>query len=338
MRLGPIAALGLASTSAFVLASACGGSDEAKVDGAPSPTSTGTSTAGPEGGPPPEGGPITPSSTCTGKPAASGDQDWTIDAGGLKRIAHVHVPKSYDPGKAIPVVLNFHGYSSNADQQILLSHMNEKADATGFVAVHAEGTGTPQSWNAGLCCGQAVQNMVDDVGFVKKILDELDAKLCIDKKRIFATGMSNGGFLSHRLACELSDRIAAVAPVAGVNGLSSCTPTRPMSVHHFHGTADTVIPYNGGGATNAPGVIATMDGWAKRSNCRLPARQTTKRGDVTCVTYDGCDAGAEVSLCTIDQGGHTWPGGTPVPPLGKTSTDIKATDEMWDFFTRHPLP
>ena len=150
--------------------------------------------------------------------------------------------------------------------------------------------------------------------------------------------MSNGGFLSHRIACELSARVAAVAPVAGVLAIPTCNPTRPMSVFQFHGTLDGLVAYNGNPTMGFPSVAQTMSGWATRSGCSTTARQTAKKGDVTCVTYDKCKLGAEVSLCTVDGGGHTWPGGTPVPSLGYTTNDIVATDAMWDFFVRHPLP
>ena len=113
----------------------------------------------------------------------------------------------------------------------------------GFIAVHPKGGGN--TWNAGLCCGEAMTAKVDDVGFVAAMLDELEARFCVDTDRVFACRLSNGGFISHRLACELSERIAAIAPVAGTNVTSPCAPSQPVSVIHFHGTADTLVPYNG---------------------------------------------------------------------------------------------
>src|SRR5262249_2956371 len=158
----------------------------------------------------------------------------TIASGGAMRSVNVHVPASYDPSQPMALVLNFHGYSSNAQQEDLLSQMSAKADAAGFIAIHPEGT--QNSWNAGACCGVAAQTGVDDVAFTKAILDEAASKLCVDAKRVFVTGMSNGGFMSNRLGCELADRVAAIAPVAGVVGITTCTPSRPMPVIHFHGT------------------------------------------------------------------------------------------------------
>jgi len=129
-----------------------------------------------------------------------GDLDWTLKVGGMDRIAHVHVPKGYDPTKAVPVVLNFPRLTSNGQRAEPARAHDRQADAASFIAVHPEGTGSTPSWNAGACCGDAAANAVDDSAFVGKIIDELESKLCVDSHRIFATGMSNGGFLSHRLA------------------------------------------------------------------------------------------------------------------------------------------
>lgn len=284
----------------------------------------------------PDGEPAAPL-TCTGRSAQPLDRTWTLTSGGLERTFDVHVPVSYDPEQPTPVVFNFHGYTSNAQQQALLSRMNAASDAEGFIAVHAQGTGTTPSWNAGVCCGTAATSQVDDVGFVDAMLDALEDELCVDPVRVFATGFSNGGFLSHRLACERADRFAAIAPVAGVLGIASCAPSRPVPVLHFHGTLDTLVPYEGDTQNGFPSVRDTFAGWGARDECDGPATVTFEQGDTTCETYAGCARGAEVTLCTVTGGGHTWPGGVPIPGLGHTTTDIVATDAMWAFFERHPL-
>jgi len=275
---------------------------------------------------------------CTGKNAQPLDKTYTLHTGGLDRTFDVHVPASYDATRPTPIVLDFHGYTSNAQQEALLSGMNTKADAAGFIAVHAQGTGASPSWNAGACCGEAASNKVDDIGFVNAILDDLESELCVDEHRIYATGMSNGGFLSHRIGCEMSDRVAAIAPVAGVLGVPTCAPARPMPVMHFHGTADTLVPYDGNASMGFPAVLDTFHGWATRDGCTGEPSVTFQKGDSTCQTYATCAGGAEVTLCTVTDGGHTWPGGFAIPGLGKTTTDLSATDAMWSFFEKHPLP
>ena len=277
--------------------------------------------------------------TCAGKAPASGDSVWTVMSGGVPRLVNVHIPTSYDPTQPTPLVLNFHGFTSDAVQEALLSQMSPLADANGFIVMYPVGTGAPLSWNAGACCGTAAATGVDDIQFVRDLLAQADQQLCVDSHRIYATGMSNGGFLSHRIGCELADQFAAIAPVAGVLGIADadCHPSRPVPVIEFHGTDDPLVPWNGSAALGFPSVPSTFTGWADRDGCTGAPAQTYQHGDATCSTYAQCAGGAAVTLCTIDGGGHTWPGGTPVPTLGATSTDISASAAMWTFFAAHPL-
>jgi polyhydroxybutyrate depolymerase len=265
------------------------------------------------------------------------DETRTLDHGGLERTFHVHVPPSYD-GSPTPLVFNFHGYMSNAWQEEFFSEMTDKSDIAGFIVVYPEGTGIVQSWNAGDCCGSAVDDDLDDVGFTDAMIDDLAGHLCLDMDRIYATGMSNGGFLSHRLACELSHRIAAVAPVAGVLGIDDCAPSRPMPLMHFHGTADNSVPYDGGGLLGMRSVAETMFIWVGLNGCDASPVEVFNNGDSHCETYPNCDAGVELTLCTVEGGGHTWPGGAHIPFLGHTTEDLNANDAMWDFFMAHPMP
>ncbi len=277
---------------------------------------------------------------CAGKTAQPLDATWKLSSSGGERVFDVHVPAKYDPARRTPVVFDFHGFTSDEKQQALLSGLNAKADEAGFVAVHARGTGVPLSWNAGACCGQAAGQggePVDDVRFVRDMLDRLESQLCVDEKRVYATGMSNGGFLSHRLACEMSDRIAAIAPVAGVLGLQACAPSRHVPVMHFHGTLDTLVPYRGEPMKGFPSVASTINAWAERNGCSSAKVETFRKVDTVCETHQGCADGATVTLCTVQGGGHTWPGGLPVPPLGHTTSNLSATDAMWDFFAAHPM-
>ncbi len=270
---------------------------------------------------------------CGMTPGAN-NRKWTLQHGGRTREFFVHLPPSYDPSTPMPVVFDFHGRVFTATLQLGLTHMRDVADDEGFIAVHPEGIG--RTWNGGVCCGEASMDNVDDVGFVSAMIDELNSQLCIDEARVFATGMSNGGFLSHRLACELSDRIAAIAPVAGVLGITGCSPTRAMPVFHFHGTDDNIVGYNG--IRGYLSVADSMEGWVMRNGCNPTSSVYFMQDDVTCESWTGCRDNAEVRLCTIDGGGHTWPGGTPIPGLGHTSQTIDASEIMWPFFMSHPRP
>ncbi|GAC1536940.1 MAG: hypothetical protein NVS3B10_01120 [Polyangiales bacterium] len=327
-------------------AGACSGGATASDLGPPSKAAPGQPSSGDAGSAPTGAATTTPtapaptasptSTSCTGKSPQPLDATWTLDLGGDARTFDVHVPASYDPAKPTPGVFNFHGYTSDASQETLLAHLTDKADQVGFVAIHPQGINN--SWNAGACCGDASAKGLEDVAFVSKMLDQLEAKLCVDTRRVFATGMSNGGFLSHRLACELADRIAAVAPVAGVLGVQECKPTRPVPVMHFHGTSDPLVPYDGSDKLGFPAVQATFEAWAKREGCTGAPAETFRNVDSHCSTYAACAHGSEVTLCTVDGGGHTWPGGTPVPALGYTTPWLSATDRRWSFFASHPMP
>jgi polyhydroxybutyrate depolymerase len=281
--------------------------------------------------------PETASDACSGKARQPLDGIWTIYVGRDARTFRLHVPSSYDPTAATPVVLNFHGFGSNGEQQDQLSGMSAKADQSGFVAVHPEGLGDPQSWNAGNCCGFAQETNVDDVSFVNAMLDELEARLCVDPHRIFVTGMSNGAFFAERLGCELASRVAAIAPVAGVLVEPTCSPTRPVPVMEFHGTLDPLEPFEGDPAIGLPSAPDDFADWAMRDGCPDELTQTYDDRDSECASFERCAEGTQVTLCTIQGGGHTWPGGEPLPWLGYTTPYLSATEAMWAFFQGHAL-
>ena len=163
-------------------------------------------------------GPITPAS-CSGKSAQPLDGAWTLMAGGTSAHRRGPRPEMLRPDQADRLIINFHGYTSNGMQQAARLGMSTKADGANFVVVYPEGTGSPTSFNAGACCGARRTNMVDDIGLTRAIIDEANTRLCLDGKRVFVAGFSNGGFMSHRIACEMADRVAAVAPVSGVLGI-----------------------------------------------------------------------------------------------------------------------
>lgn len=225
--------------------------------------------------------------------------------------------------------------------------MSMKADRENFIAVYPEGTGTLEdrllTWSSGNCCGYALDNQVDDVGFLRTAIASLEKQYPIDSARIFAAGISNGGMMAYRTACELSDQIAAIAPVAAALN-SECKPASPVSILAFHGTADQNVPYNGGAPTKNidphprtdHSVAYAIDFWTRRDGCSS-APQRTEKGNTVAEVYTGCDRGTSVVLYTLKGGGHAWPGGDRVglfldPPF----KEISATDIMWEFFAAHP--
>lgn len=322
-----------------IAALGCGGSGTDVIDTA---TPSGTSGSGGSGGSGNgsggsggSGGSV--SAACSGLSGETGTFEKTLMAGGETREYRVHVPPGYSPDQATMLVLDFHGFTETNDDIAKISKMDGVSDAHGFIAVYPQGISN--SWNAGSCCGTASSSGVEDVGFVTALLDALEAEFCIDKKRTFSVGFSNGGMLSHRLACELADRIAAIGPVAGTMAVDACSPSRPVPVIHFHGTSDFIVPYNGGGASGSDSVNDTIAGWVARNGCKDAAPAVVfENGDSKCEEYQQCDDGAAVRLCTVDGGGHQWPGGESASGLaGKLTQDIIASEEMFKFFAEHPM-
>ena len=289
----------------------------------------------------------------TADPLGPGDHTHSLTVGDLKRTYLVHVPLKYDPKKPTPVVLIFHGGGGNAEQMARHCGMNEKSDEGGFIAVYPSGTGRLEkvlTFNGGNCCGYAMNQKIDDVEFTRRLLDDLAKSVNIDPKRVYATGMSNGAIIAYRLASELSDRIAAIAPVAGPMGTETCSPKRPVPVIHFHGTADENAPFKGGKGKGVSGtdfysVEHSITAWIKANGCEEKpgiTRLPDKADDGMTVqkkVYGNGKNGAEVVLIVIEGGGHTWPGREPTfRLLGKSTKDISANDLMWEFFEKHPLP
>lgn len=271
----------------------------------------------------------------------------TVKSGDRTRRAIVSLPDGYDPDVAAPLVLNFHGFTSDALQQIPITAMSRIAKSRGYVVVYPDGVA--RSWNAGNCCGTAWTDSVDDIAFTKALIEELQESLCIDPKRVYATGFSNGGFFSYRLACEMADRIAAIAPVSGVMGIDPelCQPARPVPVLHIHGTKDPMVRYDGGipltsiTLYDAPlyfrSAPNTVNIWRQKNRCLSGQREIFRNGDASCDLFPQCAGDADVVFCTIDGGGHTWPGGDARLPLGKTSMDMSASESILNFFDAHPM-
>ncbi len=286
-------------------------------------------------------------------PLPPGDHTRSLEVDNRTRTYLVHVPPKYDSKNPTPVVLAFHGGGSNAEQMVRFCGLNETADRAGFIAVYPNGTGRLAkvlTWNGGNCCGYAMQNKVDDVAFTKALLDDLATVLKVDAKRVYATGMSNGAIMAYRLASELSERIAAIAPVSGPMGTEKCGPKRPVPVMHFHGTDDGFAPFKGGkgdksvSGTEFYSVEHSIRAWVEANGCKKePATDELpdKAKDGTKVTqkpYGSGKDGTEVVLVVIEGGGHTWPGREPgFKLLGKATKNVSANDLMWEFFEKHPM-
>jgi polyhydroxybutyrate depolymerase len=281
-----------------------------------------------------------------GREIGGGDFEYTINNGTETRKYLIHIPAQYSKEKSTPLVLFFHGGGGHAEQARGAYGWVEKSDKEGFIVVFANGAsrfprGHLATWNAGDCCGYARDNNSDDVGYVKEVIRDVEQKFNIDKEKIFATGMSNGGMMSHRLACEMSDTFRAVASVAGPDGVLSCTPARPISVMHIHAKDDDHVLFDGGAGegafrdedmvANFTSVPDTIAHWVKRNQLvGKPARVLDVAG-AYCDLYSSPTGEGEVKLCVTETGGHSWPGAKPV--RGKTpSSALSATDAIWDFF------
>jgi len=262
---------------------------------------------------------------------------------GEKREYLLYVPRSYDRAKPTPLVISMHAAGLWGASQRDISRWNDLADAKGFIVVYPSGVGGKgvRIWRA-----ESGEGLKKDVGFISALIDTLEASYNIDPTRIYANGLSNGGGMSFALSCTLSHRIAAVGMVGAAQTLPWrwCTDRRPVPMIDFHGTADPDVPYNGGRSWITsqpfPNVPRWAASWAKRNRCATEPVDSAVAADVVRRTYKECADNAPVVLYTVRGGGHTWPGGTPLPEwfVGRTARSINATSLMWTFFTEHPLP
>ena len=280
----------------------------------------------------------------------AGDHIRKLVVGELTRTAIVHVPHCCNLEKPTPVVLAIHGAAMSASIMVSFCGMNETADEKGFIVVYPNGTGPEPllTWNAG-GFREGLGTQADDVTFLKTLLDDVATVVNVDPKRVYACGMSNGGMMCYRLAAELSDRIAAIAPVAGTMPAREVRPQRPVSVIHFHGTQDKLVPFEMVGGKSPfwlklKSVDATIETWVKIDGCgeKPPVTDVlTNDGDdlkVTRQTYGPGVDETEVVLVTVEGGGHSWPGQVqPFRFLGKSTLNVSANELIWAFFEKHPL-
>ncbi len=295
------------------------------------------------------------------KPLQPGNYLMALSYGERDRTYLLHIPPQGLSGRALPVVLNFHGGGGHATQQQEYTELDTVADREGFYTVYPNGTGRMSShfltWNAGNCCGYAKDHKIDDVGFSQALLSHLSTVVPIDHTRIYATGLSNGAMMAYRLAAEASDLVAAIAPVAGSMMVSTFAPSHAVPVMHVHSLDDPRAPYEGGeGApfplTNRrvthPPVESQLHRWVERNQCQVPPQsgpvlyQTSsgfqRHQSAQKIQFTPCRTGADIVLWQLRGAGHVWPGGAPTPFqrfLGPPTNTIQINEEIWKFFSRY---
>jgi polyhydroxybutyrate depolymerase len=269
----------------------------------------------------------------------------------------VHIPPQVTQGRALAVILNFHGGGGNAADHQAYTHMDRVADLHGFVAVYPQGTGKLEhhflTWNAGPCCGYAHAHNIDDVDFTRAILKDLASRVAIDRSRIYATGLSNGALMSYRLAMDAPDVITAIAPVAGSLRVPKPEIVKPVSILHIHSVDDPRALYDGGLGppfpfTNLrvdhPAVETMLGAWARIDGCQTTPRildrrayaSPDRRQHAELLDFPGCKShGLQLRLWRIHGAGHVWPGGEQdylARILGPGTRVINASEAMWQFF------
>jgi polyhydroxybutyrate depolymerase len=265
---------------------------------------------------------------CGKQAAPSGD--YTVTSGGLTRTYRLHVPDSYKPSKAQSLILVFHGRGKTGAQTEAFSDLS-KLDAIVAYPNGVIGDENKQAWQGAPYSADGV----DDVQFTRDLLDQLESSYCVDPDRVYATGKSNGAGFTGILACQLADRIAAIAPVAGAFYIQGkpCTPSRPVPVLDIHGTGDTTIPYGGDGQRDLPDVQTWVRDWSVRNHCN-PAPKTSRLGDdVLTFTYKGCEA--DVVHVAVTDGGHSWPGSDASSGPGYVTQTFEAHELIGAFFAEH---
>lgn len=287
-------------------------------------------------------------------PGQAGDSAATevaciLEIEGRSRSYHLHVPAGHDPSVPAALVVALHGGGGNGANLQAHVGLDAIADREGFLVVYPDGSGRLGefllTWNSGNCCGHALDQQIDDVEYTRALVESLSTLYSIDPKRVYATGMSNGGMMSYRLACEASDLFAAVAPVAGALNVD-CEPSEPVSILAVHGMDDQHVLFEGG----VPAVSAdthertdrsvhyAMTFWAARDSCSLKLIRE-QADSVIHEVYPDCRAGLGVELLAVKGGTHAWPGASKFSPQGdEPSQALDASEAIWRFFEAHPKP
>jgi len=269
----------------------------------------------------------------------------TIMVDGLERTYLLDLPTGYDATTELPLLIAMHGGLGSAYNLQNQSQLSEKAEEENFIVVYPEGVESGflniRTWNAGWCCGNASDENIDDVGFIDSLIEYLLENYSINSKRVYATGMSNGGYMSYRLACELSDKIAAIAPVSAAMSMTSCDPERPVPIIHFHSYLDENVLYDGGigdglAGHYSPPLDSILNVWAGFNNC-TNSEILVDNNEYTYTKWNSCDCAYEIQYYITQDGGHSWHGGNGTASGDPASNYISANDLMWEFFQKHTL-
>ena len=264
---------------------------------------------------------------------------------GKERSYLLYVPETYNPFTPTPLVISLHGFAEWPAHQMQISHWNELARQYGFIVVYPCGTKIPLRWRTHGEPGSDADPM-QDVTFISDLIDKLETEYNLDPTRIYVNGLSNGGGMAVVLSCKLPERIAAIGSVSGAYPFSwsECHPTRPVPAIIFHGTSDPIVPYLGGKSEASGFSLPSIPDWivtlARYNGCANAPLSLPATGDVSGIQFINCASNGDVVFYTIERGGHSWPGGEPLPEfiVGSTNQDIDATKVMWEFFQQHPLP
>ena len=273
---------------------------------------------------------------------------------GRSRHYRLYEPSGLGAGEEVPLLIALHGGLGSSGQFAVNSGFDDLAEANGFIVAYPDGMGAlpngggPQTWNGGYCCGPAVRQGVDDVGFVSALIDDVEDAHPIDPSRVFVAGHSNGAIMAYRLACELSDRIVAIGVQAGSLGVDDCQPSRPVSVFHLHGLADTNHPIDGGVGSGVAGVefrsardavsmMAGLDGCDPSPTIS----SVSSNSDLEISAWTGCGDGATVMLVTVAGATHAWMGHPAASAaaanyVGEPYLGFDASRAIWSFLAAHP--
>ena len=274
----------------------------------------------------------------------------TITVDGRERTYLLNLPPNYYESAGFSLVIAMHGGGGSANQFESTSMLTEKANKSQFIVVYPDGIKGVgilglQTWNAGGCCGYAMQRQIDDVNFIKQLVNKLLSNYKINAKKVYATGHSNGGMMAYRLAAEIPDKIAAIAT-------SSCSMmfkqpislVRPVSILHMHSVLDTRVPYKGGKGTGIshayfPPLDSVLNSWSLYNNCPATNKTLVDNNLYKLTKWTNCKNNTTIQYYLTYDGGHAWPGGLKGSPKGDTpSKSINANDLLWDFFQQHQLP